>query len=224
MLALALSASLAAGCQQRTGTEAPAAGASGAVPAGIRAGVGLPTGPLASPHRSSGAPQEGVQVHGDWTIEIRDPDGDLVGRHEFRNSFVGAPVLARTLARKLSLGLWRILVNAPGAVCAGGVVYCSITESGSVEPGPVSKTLTIDAPSQGANANKLVLKGTFIAASNTSLTNVLTEVWECPSITPPASPCNMTGSANSFTTKALNPAIPVVEGQQVLVTVVISFS
>ena len=29
---------------------------------------------------------EGIQVHGDWTIEVSDPDGNLVERREFKNA------------------------------------------------------------------------------------------------------------------------------------------
>jgi hypothetical protein len=33
--------------------------------------------------------QEGVKVHGDWVIEVRNPDGKLAHRREFKNALMG---------------------------------------------------------------------------------------------------------------------------------------
>jgi hypothetical protein len=41
-----------------------------------------------SPGREPGM-QEGVQVHGDWVIDVRNPDGTLAHHHVFRNALVG---------------------------------------------------------------------------------------------------------------------------------------
>src|SRR5437879_3747133 len=35
----------------------------------------------------AGGPQEGIQVHGAWTIDVREPDGTLVEHREFENAF-----------------------------------------------------------------------------------------------------------------------------------------
>src|SRR2546423_15522419 len=41
------------------------------------------TQPEASPGRGQ---QEGIKVHGHWTIEVRNPDGTLVTHREFENA------------------------------------------------------------------------------------------------------------------------------------------
>lgn len=60
---------------------------------------------------------EGIAVHGAWTINVRDPDGTLVERREFRNALTphGAQRLLRILAadfkftsQALTPGRWAI--------------------------------------------------------------------------------------------------------------------
>jgi hypothetical protein len=48
-------------------------------------------------------PDEGIKVHGHWTIELRDPDGTIAGHHEFKNALVnqGAQALAALLQATL---------------------------------------------------------------------------------------------------------------------------
>src|SRR3989304_7849966 len=44
---------------------------------------------------------EGIQVHGDWVIEVRHPDGSLAERREFQNALTqtGQLLLTGTLAK-----------------------------------------------------------------------------------------------------------------------------
>ena len=58
----------------------------------------------------SGGTGEGIQVHGRWTIEVREPDGTLVTRREFDNALGGFTPreLAKILGRVSSVGLWQI--------------------------------------------------------------------------------------------------------------------
>ena len=51
-----------------------------------------------------GGPHEGIQVHGHWTIEVRNSDGTLAEKREFENAYAGNTFLAGMLARKNSVG------------------------------------------------------------------------------------------------------------------------
>ncbi len=59
-------------------------------------------------------PQEGIKVHGDWTIVIRNPDGSVALRHEFKNAlavgFNADRLLAQFLAGDMVPGHWGILL------------------------------------------------------------------------------------------------------------------
>ncbi len=200
----------------------PQEGVSGRTPSSaVPAPVGGPQEgrPGPAPSNASpapqGGPQEGVKVHGHWTIEVRDPDGTLVTRREFENLLrdTGAQTLARTLGRKISVGLWRVLIQGP---CAGG---CTIAET-ATSPSP----LTVNVPTSGDNANKLVLDGTTNASLNAAATAVFTFYLQCPNTTPPSAPCT-TGAFSTFTSFTLPPpGVSVQEGQQIKVTVVFTFS
>lgn len=81
--------------------------------------------PEAVPEASG--PSQGIVVHGDWTIEVRDPDGALAQRSEFENAFVGDEFLARLLANELDLFLgevllWPVLVPSSPELSACGAV------------------------------------------------------------------------------------------------------
>jgi hypothetical protein len=55
-------------------------------------------------------PSEGIQVHGDWTIDIYDEDGSLDKHVEFTNHLAseGAETLARILSGEVEQGSWVI--------------------------------------------------------------------------------------------------------------------
>src|SRR5262245_55405459 len=64
-----------------------------------------------------GGPGETVHVHGDWLLEIRDPDGSLVTRRAFRNAFVGGPALDLILSRQGVHGAWFITFTGTPSPC-----------------------------------------------------------------------------------------------------------
>ena len=45
----------------------------------------------------------GIQVHGDWTVEVRNPDGSLATRKQFTNSFDGQHIVAALLSLDLEV-------------------------------------------------------------------------------------------------------------------------
>ena len=42
----------------------------------------------------SGSGSEGIKVHGDWTVEVRNPDGSLAVKRQFANKFIGQQLVA----------------------------------------------------------------------------------------------------------------------------------
>src|SRR5258706_7693050 len=59
---------------------------------------------------SKGGPNEGIKVHGHWTIEVRNPDGMLVTHREFENGLVAPGTLVQFLARRGVPGEWGISI------------------------------------------------------------------------------------------------------------------
>jgi hypothetical protein len=71
-----------------------------------------------------------IGVSGHWVIEVRNADGSLASRTEFRNHLTeqGAALLARLMGRSASIGTWQI--SATGArVTGGGALNVIITEA-----------------------------------------------------------------------------------------------
>ncbi len=170
-------------------------------------------------------PKEGITVHGHWTIEVRDPDGTLVSRHDFDNALIGGASLARVLARDATVGLWRVFLNSlPGGLClpegTAGSAGCLIVEGSYPfsDPGHIFKTLTLSA-----NGSALTLSGTATAARNDVIASVHTLYDECPATTAPATTC-VSGTGVTFTRTTAVLSIPVAAGQQILVTVALTFS
>lgn len=203
--------------------SAPATGAVGQAQAGLSAGQH-------SEPSSGGDPGGGIKVHGHWMIEVREPDGRLVSRHEFENALTpgGATLLARVLARQFNLGVWQVrLFGFPGPCTngLGGQVECvTFQASWPGTPGAFeAKTLTLAVPDSGPNAGKLVLTGSVTAANASSLTTVLLAYGLCGATVATAA-CEAASFGSSFTEAALSPTVSVSAGQQVQITVVISFS
>jgi len=174
-----------------------------------------------------GGQQEGIKVHGEWMIEVRNPDGTLASRHEFENALEPGSNLANILARGATFGRWEVIIS--GLLCpdsSGNPVSCNVTEPGFFNGTfpDTSTTLTISAPNSGPDAGKFILIGSTRAVFSASVFAVSTHYGECAPTTSPASPC-AAFLIRPFTTKFLsaNP-IPVVAGQTIDVTVKISFS
>ena len=172
-----------------------------------------------------GGPSESITVHGDWIIVVRNPDGSIASRHEFRNSLGpdGGMVLTRILGRTLTPGQWVVrLDNALGAPDPCDTRECSIAEPVGVF-GAHSRDLTVTVPTSGPNAGMLVLQGSVTVLTAAALQEVSTEFLGCLPNEAPAACGGAFGTA-TFTHKTLPSAVPVQPGQTVDVTVVISFS
>jgi hypothetical protein len=164
--------------------------------------------------KPSGAPHEGIKVHGHWTIDVRNPDGTLASHHDFENSLesTGGAALSSSLARTGVIGSWKVALLTSGAGVLG-----SLSETFG--------NLTVGAPTSGPNNGNLVLNGSFTDVSGGIVANVQSFFDFCSPGVLPAS-CNDANAIAEtvFTLRVLTTPVSVVPGQLVQVTVVISFS
>jgi hypothetical protein len=165
--------------------------------------------------RAQGTPgmQEGVTVHGDWVIEVRNPDGSLAHRRAFKNALVGAPLLASILARTVAPGAWSISLFGTGCSPVGGMP-CEIRESAG--------ELSVSVAGGGS---QVVLTGTVTATNPlaTHFESVGTSLGVCDPAVVPAATCPAITSAQ-FSAVGLPVHVPITFGQMARVTVTFSFS
>jgi hypothetical protein len=161
-------------------------------------------------------------VHGWWTIEVRNPDGSLVTHRELENSLVGPFALNVLLTRQNALNGWEVWANHAGGpwACAGA---CIIGEPQTDRPSADSKNLTVST-STGA----ITLQGSVIAVNAATINEVRTYLELCSwadraGCGGTTAPSVFSGQAE-LTAAPVSPEVPVSPGQQILVTVVISFS
>lgn len=159
--------------------------------------------------KPTGGQHEGIKVHGHWTIEVRNPDGTLVSRHEFENAL--DPGAARILPAVI-VGVVRLDPNSLkiriGDACgsSSAPAPCTVPVTASPFTSPYNGTLVL-----GANAT---------ASHDAIITSVQTLVDYAE-----AGPLGITTPQVGavFTSKTTSP-VQVVTGQMVQVTVVISVS
>jgi hypothetical protein len=161
------------------------------------------------PPGSSGM-QEGVTVHGDWVIDVRNPDGTLAHRHAFKNALVGGSMLAAILSRGAVPGQWQVLLR--GDACADDN-KCVVNETTG---------LTVGLSASGA---ALILAGTLTATSAqaSQLTSVGTDLSLCAPTDVASYACPPT-LISVFSQVALAAPIPITAGQMATVTVTFTFS
>jgi hypothetical protein len=170
----------------------------------------------------------GIQVHGHWRIEVKDPDGTTVSVSEFENAL--APEGARSLARLLGgvavAGEWRVMPGGSDPPCLNPTdpVNCILTEVDIVTGGNNAfNTLTVTVPEVGEDGDDtVILRGTATAQRDGAVGNVSTWLLRaCPDGGSNTPEC---GTGYMTTSRALDPAIPVQTDQSILITVTISFS
>lgn len=182
----------------------------------------------------SGAPREGIKVHGHWSIDIVNPNGSLASHHEFENALAdGGQTLAAILGGSTA-GRWVVTLSSQHGIspCQGGTGpslanTCRIMESaatnttgGTAEFKTLTATTTASGPQTGLNT--LVLSGSATALVAGQVDRVDTSMAVCTEATP-RSGCTMAGGGLPFTT-ATPPAVQVAAGQTIRVTVTLSFS
>jgi hypothetical protein len=169
--------------------------------------------------KSSRGPNEGIKVHGYWTLDVRNPDGTLSSHIEFENSLtsLGAGFLLDVLNGKVdAIGRW--LVQLSPSICDlgnGASSTCLITQENPPSAGFFGP-LTVSIPSTGPDTGKLVLKGTARAAAAGAITGVNTLFIRAS---------DPKGFLNQFTSADISVTpVAVQPGQSIDVTVKISFS
>ncbi|TMB74491.1 MAG: hypothetical protein E6J52_10650 [Chloroflexi bacterium] len=187
-----------------------------------------------APLSTSGDRGDGIKVHGHWTIVLLNADGTVGETRDFENALTanGAGVLSQALGRKAT-GLWSVeltpstFVSTNGACDQGNGTHgsCWLLEPPSnVSPG--EKSLVVSSLTTGPDANKLRLSGSVTATLGGTIDIVRTYLGQCAGIIAPDS-CMKTevgGPSFAFTGKGLTSPIAVQPGQQIQVTVLISFS
>ena len=121
---------------------------------------GSPAARAAAETPQGGAQTEGIKVHGQWTIDVLNPDGSLASHHEFRNALesFGGLRLAEMLARLKSPGVWNIGLRQGGPARKPCPSYfngaCVIGEVGSTDPEAQFKTMTVSVPGERPQPGK----------------------------------------------------------------------
>ena len=167
--------------------------------------------------------QEGIHVHGRWTIVIRNPDGSVSSRQEFENSLVasGHKFLVSLLAGQAGQFGWVVRI---GSLCGQTkATQCDLAEPAVSQIASavaffgegLVPALSVSVPNTGANSGKFVLTGSATAAYAGQITEVDTSA-----VTQSGTQMVLFG----FTGTALSQAIAVQVGQIMDVTVVVSFS
>lgn len=170
---------------------------------------------------------EGIQVHGHWTIDVMNPDGTLASHNEFDNELYGKAELTRVLSGNTTVGIWGIQLDRqnsselkPFTNQQGMRVAGYIMESRVVCPNYPNYFKTLSKDLDPTNIEHILLKGTAVAAFDGEIDMVRTQLSECLATTSPVS-CT-SEPTGTITLKYITP-VTVVAGQQILVEVEISF-
>jgi hypothetical protein len=180
-------------------------------------------------------PGEGIQVHGHWTIEVKDPDGKVATHREFENNLVGGTgsntgssfLTELLLGYTSSGGLFVTLVLTPPGGGPSSNVALQTFASGFTCPTNSSTNLCSNTLTAGVFANGLgfSLTGQIIGTQAFpmpagNITQVFTNGISCFNgsigvlpVTPTTiSPANCTNGTQSvlpaFTSATLTPGTP----------------
>ena len=204
--------------------------------------TGCGTKPAAAPAASGGGPKEGIQVHGHWTIDVKNPDGTLAEHREFENAlaqgqYEGNYMLTWLLSREKTVGAWEIAItalnpdNSPFNATSTSPPYDQMGIDGHIDESTstsarssVFKNLTVDRPETGPNTGKLVLSGTATAMRDGKIERVSTVLYLWTPDLPPSNVYPAGFSDYKITQTDLASAVNLNADQQITVTVTISFS
>jgi len=190
------------------------------------------TAPAAQPAATTGNAGDGITVHGHWTIVVAEPDGTIVDRREFENALTasGANALVQFLMRTARVGTWSVFLLSNGGTGPQGCLNslgnsqaCETFEAALGTAGSSWQFPTLQVTTL-LGGDSLRLNGTVIAGEAATINQVVTRVRKCTG-TQQGTQCS---GPHDFTdrTFSLNPVIQPVSvqpGQQIEVTVVISF-
>lgn len=179
----------------------------------------------------SGSTSEGIEVHGDWTITVSNPDGTVDSVHEFSNdlappniSVSGADLLTALLAGDTAITGWSIYIYG------GDGIDCQEDPDPGYNGRLRDATFTRDV----SEGTPLRLTTTCtMALSDTTSTTQITQVSVDAHSSPTGYPTYGSGGASSkpaagrhrFTTKTIpgQNRVDIQHNQLVSINVVISF-
>jgi hypothetical protein len=179
------------------------------------------------PAAAAGTGDETIGVSGHWVIEVHQPDGTPVSRREFHNALASPATIPIVLGGKFTAGPLQISLNCVGTGCVPPCPgSCRIVEPrlAGFATASMFKNLTVSLLPGGFQGFQV--QGRAMVSSDSTIAQVDTMVNLCPPATNTAI-CGMAGTPPliaSLTTASLSPAIAVVAGQQVVVTVTITFA
>ena len=104
---------------------------------------------------------EGIQVHGQWPIDVREPNGALVSHHEFSNALTtgtsgGDLLLAQLLSGDLVPGLWTVEIGNTEPSIAPCRIDGSVLLNRCIGEEP---DLSVSVPTSWTNANSPGVEG-----------------------------------------------------------------
>ncbi len=209
---------------------------------------------LAPEQRPDKGEREGIQVHGHWLIEVKDPDGKVVTHREFENSLLsgGQIVLGNLLAGSGTSGGWtiqlchssgknncRTSVNPISTVAYMAQIGTAVAGSYCTAAHLCYPTLQV-LPPPSTGTPIITLTGSVssfpfgTAASPFEIDTLDTSTNLCISALPSTNSPSLCSSNASglvgsslnylFTGKSLSPPVSVGPGQSVSATVTFSFS
>lgn len=174
---------------------------------------------------------EHIGIQGHWQIVVKNPDGRIVSVHRFHNDPISAgQAVAAVLAGQYTPSGFRVQLyntnDANSNPCVTGTfnVPCVLEPAGSnyydSANNYVFKTMTT-----GVSGKVITLHGSMTAQRNGTINGVFTDLMVCSSSVAPATNCASSTFFSSFTSRTLatSDEIPLVTGQQVLVTVTLTF-
>ena len=188
--------------------------------------VSQDTAPKVESPDSNGGFGEGIKVHGDWTIDVHEPNGTLVSHTEFENALLGTGGrrIAEIIGRRMLPRFWGIrlrhstLANSP---CLNGssATSCIIYEPQGTTGAFISNNLVVTTTTNGI----IRLSGSTIAQRDGQITSVTTLHNGRPCAVGVTYPGDCAGSAGTEVTRTSISPIDVSQGQSISATVEISF-
>lgn len=121
-------------------------------------------------------PNEGITVHGWWTIEVRNPEGKVVTHREFENalSVQGANILTNFLLNLWTPGIWNVSLGGTSTQANPcGAVYYYLDSNNNFQVGFAGAV----SPLGGPGACQLLEQSTAPICSETGIfCNTLTRI------------------------------------------------
>ena len=170
-----------------------------------------------------------IGVHGAWKIVVKNPDGRVVAVRRFHNALTGGAAVSSGLLRGAqAFGWWEVALTSTGTspctFSSGGAGACVIVPTGHEAGITLFSGHVFGGLSTSSITGGLRLSGQAFADQAGTVDRVTSTVFRCAATVAPSS-CDQTNwqSGSSYTATSITP-LSLVAGQQILVTVDITFS